>query len=107
MDLATPATESLTRPESDASLIPPGSQAAFALLTGLFFLWGIPHNLNDILIRQFMKSFELTRMQAGLIQSAFYLGYFFLAIPGAFLMRRFGYKNGLLAGLGLYSIGTF
>jgi len=54
-----------------------------------------------------MKSFELTRTQAGLIQSAFYLGYFLLAIPGALFMRRFGYKNGLLAGIALYSMGTF
>ena len=46
-------------------------------------------------------------MQAGLVQSAFYLGYFLLAIPGAFIMRRYGYKNGLLVGLFTYSMGTF
>jgi FHS family L-fucose permease-like MFS transporter len=83
------------------------SKSAFLLVTGLFFLWGVPNNLNDVLIRQFMKSFELTRMQAGLIQSAFYLGYFLLAIPGGYLMRRYGYKRGLLVGLAVYSIGTF
>jgi FHS family L-fucose permease-like MFS transporter len=41
--------------------------------------------MNDILIKQFMKSFELNRLQAGLIQSAFYMGYFLLAIPAGFL----------------------
>lgn len=96
-----------TERDQSGPLIPSASRPAFFLVTGLFFLWGIPHNLNDVLIRQFMKSFELTRMQAGLIQSAFYLGYFLLAIPGAGIMRRYGYKNGLLVGLVFYSIGTF
>jgi fucose permease len=51
-----------------------GNLLPFILVTTLFFLWGIPNNLNDVLIKQFMKSFELTRFQAGLIQSAFYRG---------------------------------
>jgi FHS family L-fucose permease-like MFS transporter len=78
----------------------------FVLVTTLFFLWGIPHNLNDILIRQFMKSFEMNRLRAGLIQWAFYLGYFLLAMPAALIMRRRGYKFGLLMGLALYCVGT-
>lgn len=77
-----------------------------ALVTTLFFLWGIPHNLNDILIRQFMKAFEINRAGAGLIQSAFYLGYLLWAIPAALVMRKHGYKFGLLTGLALYCAGT-
>ncbi len=77
----------------------------FALVTSLFFLWGIPNNLNDVLIRQFMKSFEISRFQAGLVQSAFYMGYFVLAMPAALLMRRFGYKLGILSGLVLVGCG--
>ncbi|MGO9433039.1 MAG: L-fucose:H+ symporter permease [Terracidiphilus sp.] len=89
------------------SLIPRQAKLAFFLVTGLFFLWAIPNNLNDVLIRQFMKSFEITRLQAGLVQSAFYLGYFVFSIPAALVMRRFGYKTGLVSGLILYSAGTF
>jgi FHS family L-fucose permease-like MFS transporter len=77
----------------------------FVLVTALFFLWGIPNNLNDILIRQFMKSFEINRLQAGLVQFAFYLGYFLLAMPAAKLMQRAGYKAGILVGLCLYGAG--
>jgi FHS family L-fucose permease-like MFS transporter len=88
-------------------LFPTHNMAAFLLVTGLFFLWGIPNNLNDVLIRQFMKSFEISRLQAGLVQSAFYTGYFVFSIPAALVMRRFGYKSGLLTGLLLYSAGTF
>lgn len=79
----------------------------FVLVTGLFFLWGIPNNLNDVLIKQFMKSFEITRFKAGLVQSAFYTGYFVFSMPAALVMRRFGYKTGLVTGLFLYCGGTF
>src|SRR6202795_5124666 len=77
-------------------LFPAGQLVPFILVTFLFFLWGIPNNLNDVLIRQFMKSFSISRFQAGLVQSAFYMGYFLLAIPAAILMRRLGYKAGFV-----------
>ena len=88
-------------------IFPAGQMLPFSLVTSLFFMWGVPNNLNDVLIRQFMKSFALTRFEAGLVQSAFYMGYFLLAIPAALLMRHFGYKTGILVGLGLFSLGTF
>jgi FHS family L-fucose permease-like MFS transporter len=78
----------------------------FVLVTSLFFLWGVPNNLNDVLIRQFMKSFAISRFQAGLVQSAFYMGYFLLATPAALLMRKYGYKFGFVAGLCLLGTGT-
>lgn len=87
--------------------IPAQNIVPFSLVTMLFLLWGIPNNLNDVLIRQFMKSFELDRFQAGLIQSAFYMGYFLLAIPSGLLMKRFNYKTGLVIGLFLFAIGCF
>src|SRR5271165_5056844 len=88
-------------------LFPAGHLVPFVLVTALFFLWGIPNNLNDVLIRQFMKSFALTRLQAGLVQSAFYMGYFLMAMPAALLMRRVGYKAGFVTGLFLFGLGTF
>ncbi|HEX3470485.1 MAG TPA: L-fucose:H+ symporter permease [Silvibacterium sp.] len=92
-----------TRP----SLFPAGQMVPFSLVTILFFMWGVPNNLNDVLIRQFMTSFAITRFQAGLVQSAFYLGYFLLAMPAAMLMRRAGYKTGIITGLSLFGTGAF
>jgi MFS transporter, FHS family, L-fucose permease len=88
-------------------LFPAGQLVPFVLVTVLFFLWGIPNNLNDVLIRHFMTSFEINRIQAGLVQSAFYMGYFLLAMPAAFLMRRAGYKSGFVTGLVLFGTGAF
>jgi len=90
-----------------SKLITPGYLLTFILVTSLFFLWALPNNLNDILIPQFMKSFELSRFEAGLVQSAFYLGYFLFALPAALIMDRFGYKAGLLAGLLIFASGCF
>lgn len=97
-----------TRPQRvGAVLLPQGTTGIFSLVAGLFFLWGIPNNLNDVLIRQFMKSFAITRFEAGLVQSAFYLGYFLLALPAGILMAKKGYKTGFLTGLLLFSAGCF
>src|SRR6478752_3422546 len=93
-----------TKPEH--GLFPAGHLFVFIAVTALFYMWGVPNNLNDVLIRQFMKSFALNRVEAGLVQSAFYLGYFFLAIPAALIMRRKGYKTGLITGLLLFATGA-
>ena len=99
--------ELLKTSKTRARFVAPENKVAFILVTALFLFWGIPNNLNDILIKQFMKSFEISRLEAGLIQSAFYMGYFLLAIPAAMIMRKFNYKTGLVIGMLLYSLGTF
>jgi MFS transporter, FHS family, L-fucose permease len=77
------------------------------LIISLFFLWGMANNLNDILITQFKKVFTLSDFKAGLVQSAFYTGYFVLSIPAALWMKRFGYKAAVVFGLLLYALGAF
>lgn len=76
------------------------------LIVSLFFLWGVANNLNDVLIPQFKKAFVLNDFQAGLVQSAFYLGYFLVAMPAGIYMRRFGYKSAVVFGLALYGLGA-
>jgi FHS family L-fucose permease-like MFS transporter len=72
----------------------------------LFFLWGIVNNLNDVLIPHFKKAFSLSDLQSGLVQSAFYLGYFLLALPAGLVMRRLGYKTAVTIGLMLLGGGA-
>ena len=78
---------------------------AFTLLCCLFALWGTAANLNDVLIAQFKKSFFLSDFESAFVQSAFYLGYFFLAIPAATVVKKFSYKTTILVGLLLYTTG--
>jgi FHS family L-fucose permease-like MFS transporter len=88
-------------------LFPAGQLVPFILVTVLFFLWGIPSSMNDVLIRQFMKSFAISHFQASLVQSAFYIGYFLVATPAALVMRKAGYKVGFIIGLLLFGLGDF
>ena len=88
-------------------LIAPGYVFTFALVATLFFLWALPNILNDVLIKQFQKSLELSRFQAGFIQTAIKFGYFCFAIPAGLYMQRFGYKQGLLTGLLTFAVGCF
>ena len=107
MQISNPAANPAPSHTRHQPLFPAGHLLPFFLVTALFFLWGVPNNLNDVLIRQFMKSFAITRFQAGLVQSAFYMGYFVLAMPAALIMRKLGYKAGFVIGLLLFSLGTF
>jgi MFS transporter, FHS family, L-fucose permease len=56
-------------------------------------------------VQQFRKSFELSRFAAQLVSTANFTGYFCMAIPAALLMRRRGYKTGIVVGLALFGSG--
>jgi FHS family L-fucose permease-like MFS transporter len=86
-------------------VFPAGHMLLFSLVTVLFFLWGMSNNLTDILVQQFKKSFELSPVSAQLVQTANFLGYFFMALPAALLMRKWGYKAGMVTGLCLFGGG--
>jgi len=105
MAFASQLSQSPQENVAGTPLLPPGVLRTFLLIAFVFLLWGIPANLNDVLIRQFMKSFELNRFQAGLVQFAYYLGYCVLALPAGMITRRKGYKAGLLTGLLLFAAG--
>ena len=82
------------------------TRAATVLVVGLFFLWGAANNLNDVLVAHFRQLFRLSDLQSGLVQSAFYLGYFCCAIPASLAAKRFGYKRVVIAGLLLFAAGA-
>jgi MFS transporter, FHS family, L-fucose permease len=79
----------------------------FILVTSLFFFWGFLNNLNPILIPHLRRAFSLTTVQASLVDSAVYIGYFFMAIPAGMIMKKRGYKTGILIGLALFAVGCF
>ncbi len=80
---------------------------AFILVTSLFFLWGFAHNLDPILIPHLKKSFTLTTTQSTLIDSAVFIAYFLMALPAGFIMKKLGYKMGIIIGLLFFATGCF
>ena len=79
----------------------------FILVTSLFFFWGFLNNLNPILIPHLRRAFSLNTLQASLVDSAVYFGYFFMAIPAGIIMKKYGYKTGILIGLSFFAVGCF
>ncbi|AJJ09892.1 H+ symporter permease [Yersinia rohdei] len=77
----------------------------FILLSCLFPLWGCAASLNDILITQFKSVFALSDFASALVQSAFYGGYFLIAIPASLVIKKSSYKVAILIGLTLYIAG--
>lgn len=77
----------------------------YVLLSVCFPMWGAAASLNDILITQFKSIFELSDFASAFVQSAFYGGYFVVAIPASRIIRRTSYRTGLLIGLSAYIIG--
>ena len=78
----------------------------FALVTSLFFLWGLANNMTDTLLAAFKRIMSMSDFQTSWIQIAFYGSYFCLALPAAILIKKFSYKTGILTGLGMYFIGA-
>ncbi|MEX0720083.1 MAG: L-fucose:H+ symporter permease [Balneolaceae bacterium] len=79
---------------------------AFFLITSLFFMWGVAHNLTDTLLAAFKRIMSLSDFQTSWIQIAFYGSYFSLAIPAAIYIKRYTYQSGVLLGLAMYITGA-
>jgi len=79
----------------------------FILITCLFFLWGFAHNLDPILIPHLKKSFTLSTTQSTLVDSSVFIAYFIMALPAGYIMKKWGYKMGIITGLLLFAIGSF
>ena len=77
----------------------------FVILCLIFPLWGAAASLNDILITQFKTVFTLNDTATAFVQSAFYGGYFLMAIPASILIKKTSYKLAILTGLLFYIIG--
>jgi FHS family L-fucose permease-like MFS transporter len=93
--------------KNKSHLIAPGFALTFVLITALYFLWALPSTLNDVLIKQFMKSLEIPLAQTGFILFAYKIGYFCTALPAGMYMQKKSYKSGILLGLTLFVLGCF
>ncbi len=78
----------------------------FVLICCLFFLWGMVHNLDGVLIPHLKKACQLNNRQSTLVDTAIFLAYFIMAIPAGMLLKKFGYKNSIIIGLILATIGA-
>ncbi|SDE44458.1 sugar MFS transporter [Sporomusa acidovorans] len=79
---------------------------AACLVTVLFFLWGLSYGLIDVMNKNFQNQLGITKATSGLLQAAYFGGYFVIATPAALVAKRFGFKGGIIMGLFLYAVGA-
>lgn len=99
-----------TEPEVIASGDPTAGKkylVPFILVVSLFFLWGMAHNLDSILIPHLKKACDLNNRQSTLIDTSVFLAYFLMAIPAGMILKKWGYKASMIIGLLVFATGAF
>src|SRR5215210_441675 len=94
---ATIDVNSLTRRSSFISIL---------IIGLLFFIFGFVSWVNAILIPYFKIACELSNFQSYLVTFAFYISYFVMSVPASFLLRRLGFKKGMMVGFWTMALGA-
>ena len=78
----------------------------FILVTSLFFFWGFAHSILDVLNKHFQDALVISKSRSALVQAVVYGGYFLMALPAGSIIKKWGYRTGVVTGLILYGIGA-
>jgi FHS family L-fucose permease-like MFS transporter len=79
----------------------------FVLVTTLFGLWGFCNGQLEVLNKHFQNSLHVSISESTFVQFVNFIGYAIMAIPAGVLTRKYGYKGGIMIGLGLVAVGAF
>jgi FHS family L-fucose permease-like MFS transporter len=80
--------------------------SALTLLASLFFMWGFITVINNTLLPHLRSVFDLNYTETTLIESVWFIAYFFASIPSAKLIERVGYQKSLVIGLLIMAAGA-
>jgi len=101
MNKALPKTVELSSLTKKDTLI------SITLIGALFFIFGFVSWVNAILIPYFKIACELTNFQSYLVAFAFYISYFLISVPSSFLLKKVGFKKGMMVGFWTMAVGAF
>lgn len=73
----------------------------------LFFIFGFVSWVNAILIPYFKIACELNNFQSYFVTFAFYISYFIMSVPSSYLLKKLGFKKGMMAGFWTMALGAF
>ncbi len=83
-----------------------GYIVSISIIGALFFIFGFVTWLNGILIPYLKIACELTNFQALFVAFAFYISYTVMALPSSWVLKKTGFKNGMMVGLLVIALGT-
>ena len=78
----------------------------FLIISSLFFMWGFAHGILEVLNPHFQELFHISKAMSALTQAAVYGAYFLMALPAGWIIRKWGYRRGVITGLVLFGIGA-
>ena len=90
-----------------STLSPRDTWISIFIIGMLFFIFGFVSWVNAILIPYFKIACELTNFQSYLVAFAFYISYFVISLPASYLLKRTGFKKGMLVGFMYMALGAF
>ncbi len=90
--------ESLTKKQTNLSIF---------LIGVMFFIFGFISWVNAILIPYFKIACELTSFQSYIVAFSFYIAYFVMSGPSSFLLKKHGFKKGMMFGFWMMALGAF
>nr|WP_026903092.1 sugar MFS transporter [Pedobacter glucosidilyticus] len=96
--LASVDVNSLSKRDTTISIV---------IIALLFFIFGFVSWINAILIPYFKIACELTNFQSYLVTFAFYISYFVMSVPSSFLLKKVGFKRGMMIGFWTMAVGAF
>ena len=82
------------------------SMVTFLIISSLFFMWGFAHGILEVLNPHFQESVHISKAMSALTQAAVYGAYFLMALPAGWIIRKWGYRRGVITGLVLFGIGA-
>jgi FHS family L-fucose permease-like MFS transporter len=76
------------------------------IIGALFFVFGFVTWLNSVLIPYLKIACELSNFESYLVAFAFYIAYFVMALPSAWVLKKTGFKKGMALGLVIMAFGA-
>lgn len=83
-----------------------GKNNSIYIIGALFFIFGFVTWINSVLIPFFKQICDLSDFQAYFVTFAFYISYFVMSIPSAWVLRKLGFVKGMSGGLLTMAIGS-
>jgi len=83
------------------------TRISIAIVGMMFFIFGFVSWVNAILIPYFKIACELTNFESYLVAFAFYISYFVMSVPSSYLLKRVGFKKGMMVGFMCMAVGAF
>lgn len=87
--------------QTQTAAIPP-----ILILGALFFIFGFVTWLNGTLIPYLKIACELNNFESLLVAFAFYISYFVMALPSAWVLKKTGFRKGMMYGLLVMALGA-